>query len=471
MKRYINTSTGPIQSAEISVTAESLQACVSLTNSAEVDRVEAYLKQMGYRVQSHTNVAEKPMLVVTGPRDEAQFIGQLSALGGALAPEQVKKPLDPWITRSILGFGGQLLQLTSSLMKHKVDGPLLLFATTNLTANGINFAYKAQKRDDPHQLKFLKQQINDQLAPQLTEDKKPLDINDTRALLRERNRPKPTDPVNEFMRQHSVSVGELGLRYVGAFGMAFPAKGWGPALSQGRMPPTDKNAPLRSVAGIGSIIGKTIAAGSLVPDPYNPEQGHHWLQDFREKYSFLVGGLVEAASFSTLTYDALVNSKPNIVNGVNTNSRSLKIGNSYHRDWLSAIGSAMFVTGYIVRSWAKFGEREVNMPELYAHVSDTLALLPREKIPQALADTAAYLTDHFKGKRDLTFGHIYNQINDDLCREHHISVAMPAVGIALEHTHQPTVASPDKTPPATQIHAGDVVMERTLEQDRALQRA
>lgn len=436
MKRYSNTTPGAIIAVDVSRNPQSLRACIQLRSSADAKNVDAFLREHGYLSVSDTTVAGKPMIVATGPGDENAFIRTLSAFDGRFEPHVEKKPFDAWKVRSYLGFAGQILQLTSSFIKGKLDQPLMLFAAANLTANGINLAYKAQKRDDTHQLQFLKKMVNSRLSPMMDEEQKPISIYENRALLREQNRPKPIHGFDNFMRKNSVNVGELGLRYFGAFSLASPAQDWIPAFKQGRLPRLATDRPLRMGAGLASIAGKTVATTSLIPDPYNPDKPG-WLSRMREKYSFLSGGLIEAGAFSALAWDAWSNSKPNIVNGVNTNTHSIKVGGKYMRDWVGSLGSALFVTGYIVRSWAKFGERHVNMPELYAHVSDSLALLPHEKIPQALADTASYLANHFKNKPGFTFSEIYDKVSDDLAAEHHIAVT-PSARERMKLLAQPT---------------------------------
>jgi hypothetical protein len=423
--RYTNNKGGTIRSVEIVDRPEHLQIYIQLNKTLALNLVEDELGKLGYTIQSQAMVKGQPMLVAIGPRIEPQLISHLSVIGGPLTPAAEKKPFDAWKIRSLLGFGGQTLQLASSIMKNKVDGPLLLFASTNLAANTINLVYKGQKRDDPHQMHLLKTEINQLVSSRLPEQRLLPDINDNRSLLREHIRDNAPHPAHHFMQRYSVNVGELGLRYIGAFGMAFPASDWKAAMSEGRLPMTNKASPVRTFTGLASILGKTVATTAKVPDPYNPAP-HSKLDEIREKYSFLGGGLIEAGAFSALAYDAYTNSSPVMRNGTLDTSRSIKFGGKYHRDWLSATGAALFVGGYIVRSWAKYGERRVDMHEVYAHASDAIALLPQEQIPQAIADVSAYLANHFKGKTDPKFGEIYNKISDDLSVEHHITLIQPA---------------------------------------------
>ncbi len=486
MTHYVAKHNGPILSVETTNSPDAMQACIQLRSDADVAPTEAQLAKMGRTVMSRTTVNGHPMLVTSGARNESECIEQLSARNGALVPKIDKKPFDAWKARSILGMSGQALQLTSSLMKKKIvpgiepgtrqiknsiDAPLLTFAGSNMAAAGVSLIYRAQKRDDPHQLLELKNHINASLAPHMAAGTDLLDVNDHRALLRERNKPKAVEPIDDFMRKNSVNVGELGLRYVGAIGMAFPVKNWSKAgaagLTAGQrvMSLRDKTAPLRSIAGFGSLVGKTMATTSLMPDPYNHDKKHTFMDGIREKYSFLAGGLVEAVAFSVLTYDAFTNTKPkpgtdklvSLIDKIEANPRSLIIGGKPRRDWLSAIGGTMFVGGYIVRSWAHFGDRQVNMTELYAHASDTLALLPPAEIPQGLANTAAYLADHFKKDPTLTFSTIYNRLSDDLARSHQIAIKHNStVNVPQLAEIIPAAATAATAAPSTQVAAPSI---------------
>lgn len=410
MARYVTAVKGTLRSVDVALTSGRVQACIHLRDAAVVPAVEAKLAALGCAVVARTMVDGTPMLVATGPRpaSEAEWTAQFSAPDAPLIQHAEDKPFDAWKLRSFLGFGGQILQLISSVAKKRVDGRLMLFSGSNLAANTINLRYKAQQHDDPHQLRLLKQRINDRLTPHLGAGAALPDIEDQRALLRENADTHPLSKVDGFMQKYSVNIGELGLRYIGAIGMAM-----------------DKKNPLRAKSGIGSIVGKTVALASTVPDPYNPKP-RSWLDTIREKFTFLTGGLVEAGAFSLLTYDAFANTAPKLRDGVLDTSRSLKIGGKFQRDWLSGVGAGMFVTGYLVRSWAKYGERQVDMDELYAHTSDAIAALPPERIPQAVADISADLAEHFKRPGELSFATIYRAISADLARSHHFVPANSA---------------------------------------------
>ena len=391
-------------------------------DSAAAARLEAWITDpaFGLTLVSTTSNNGEALLVASGDQPPQATLTALANRGVTLAPYTPKERIDPWVIRSILGFGGQILQLASSFMRptKKIDPNIFVFAAANLTANAINLVYKAQDAEDPNQLRHLKRQENKALEPVLATHKKHApNIEETRKSSRESERQKQKNgpSLHDILKRYSVNIGELGLRYLGAFGLAF-ALDW-KQLAQGKLPPLTAS-PLRRYAGLSSIAGKTVALGSKIEDPYDPKPPT-WLDKFREKYTFLLGGLIEVTSFSALAYDNFMNTNP--ANPAQRNRGILWKGTVY-RDWLGGIGASMFVMGYIVRSWAKYGQRHVDMDELRAHVSDTIAQLPPEQIPQHLALAAQRLAEHFKHQHGFTVASIYAGLADDLYTHHHIAV-------------------------------------------------
>jgi hypothetical protein len=222
--------------------------------------------------------------------------------------------------------------------------------------------------------------------------------------------------VHKFLERHSVRVGELALRYVGAFSLMFPTYGLHRGFQEYKQSGSIRE--VFSVAknrdrwayniGLVSALGKTIALFSKEADPYNPKP-HTMMDTIREKVTFPLGGFIESVAFSAMTYDHFAHPK-------------IYIKGEPRRDYLGGIGSAMFVAAYVIRSgWAKFGEREVNLDELYAHVSDSLAHMPPDKLPQLMAETAASIKMHFKDK-PVDFGEIFTRLMTDAYRYHHIVI-------------------------------------------------
>jgi hypothetical protein len=376
-----------------------------------------------------TTVSGRPVVITRGQASPVAMLETLSQRGEALEPIPPHRSFPAWKVRSLFGFGGQTLQLISAFLRptRQVDTSVLVFAASNLMANTINMVYKdGEQVEDKHQLSYLKQRINRELAPHLQPGQAVLDISDRRTLLREdAGQKRPIDEARGFLRRHSVAIGELGLRYFGALGLAFPVRYWKKAWQEKRFPPQMDSSVLRRYTGVSSILGKSVAMGSKIPDPYNPKPPT-WLDNLRENVAFLTGGLIEITSFSALAYDSFFNSTGSEAN----RNRGLLIGGKHSRDWIGGIGASMFVLGYVVRLFAKFGERKVDMKELYAHASDTLAAATPEKTSQLLANTAASLAEHFESSSKLRFAEIYSNLVEDLTRQHRQVLASTAADVA-----------------------------------------
>jgi len=430
MVSYINrNSSGGVRRVEFAPAADGHFAFLSFNDAAEARQFGATLEQMpvGQHVVAETQLDGKPVLVTQGKASGNALLEQLRASGNDLAPEVKKARIDPWVVRSVLGIGGQSLQLASSFMRPPREGPktfwgsvdtgTLVFAASNLTANGINLIYKSQEVDDPHRLRFLKQQINDIVGPRLSSEQTLISVDEKRAApLYDSGKPPASNRFQSFMQRNSVNVGELGLRYLGAFGLAYPARGW-PNMLNGQLPKRS-DYPLRYAAGMTSVVGKTVALASTIPDPYNPAP-EGFIGKLRSHYSFIAGGIIEAAAFTGLAVDSFKT-------GPEYNKSGIQFRGKHMKDWLGVVGASMFVVGYITRLFAKYGTRHVDMRELYAHAGQTLAKVPDSELPKAVADVAANLTGHFKGEDNLDYSTVYSNLYNELCRYKPRALTAPA---------------------------------------------
>ncbi len=407
-----------IDSMEFTSVSNGNFSIVYVDSPAKIELIKEQMTtpDMGQQIIAHTLVNGRPALIMQGPLSKDALLAKLHDQGEQLTENIPSKKKNPWAIRAGLGFAGQGLQLTASLMNPKkgVDWPLLVFATTNLLANTIALSFGAQTKDDTNRLLFLKEKYSDNLSP-FTDDKSelPRPGEDRSSLHYDHKEPKLKERATNFISENSVTIGEVALRYLGAFSLAFPANKWGAAkkaFNEGGFEAgysAHRNPDMVAHAvGITSMLGKTIGLGSKVPDPYDPKP-HGMLDKFREKVPFKLGGWMEAAGWATMAAHILKSKKP---------------GKPYEASQvLSAIGFAMFTTAYIIRTQAPYGKMKFDMEELNAHIVDTLAHLPPDKLPQLLADTAASVTEHFKDK-NLNFGEVYTQLISDLYRYHHIAI-------------------------------------------------
>ncbi len=438
MAVFVNTNTNsPVASVEFSPRPDSNFAFIYGRSAQDKDKLHEILTapDIGQEIISETVVDGKPVFITRGEKTQAQLSQALAGHDVKLAVPVPEKKFNPWAWRGHFSNIGQGLNLYSSLFtkgkfdKQKVDPAKLGFAALNLTANAVNIVFGGQKSTDPHHLRVIKQEINNQLTPYLPDGTQPISIEQELAPLhKEADKPKTFgQKFYDFMKANSVRVGEIGLRILGSLAMVFPVKQWGAAFKEigkgsfkeafkaGLNNQKDKT---NLYTGVIYLIGKTIGFFSKVPDPYNPKP-NSWFDNIREKVFFRLSSSIEMVAAGTLAY-----------------------GNIKKKDTIGALGGATLVSGLGTRLFAKFGTKEVNMEEVYAHVVDNLAKIPADKIPLALNQTAVFLTEHFKNKA-ISFGEVYSNLESYLYKFHDIAVhAENSIASDIE-TKTPKFASPE----------------------------
>ncbi len=394
-----------------------------------------WLQQSGQQVVSQQQHGGDTMLVTHGATDAAAMLQFLNGRGEQLAAPLPVKRLDAWKWRGILSVVGQSLQLGSSFSsveKGSDSRATLSFAGLNLIANVMNYVFGAQEKKDPHQLQMLKEKFNAQVTPVVGQQ----------ALLRTdesriSGRPKDATRTSlgaktyDFLQRYSVTGGEIGLRVVGSAALAFQhpvlavrelKAGGSPGAAFKKL---CNSNPATFRVGLVMLLGKFVSLLSKEPDPYNP-QPTSMLRSIREKYTFKASSIIEAGAAAYMGADKYKNNKIKLP-GIE----------EPQRDILNAAGNAVFVAGYGIRLGAPYGTLEVDMPELYAHISDTLAKAPREKLPELLASTAAELEKHF-GDDKHRYGTIYGKLAQDLQRYHNITLDAPMAESSVPAENKPT---------------------------------
>ena len=452
----------PFYAVEFSDVNEGNLSFFYVDRPVQKDMVRAWICDAGQEILAQTVVGGHPVFVTGGDKTHTELMTRLTDQGEKFKLHKEKVPLDLWKIRGAASVAGQSLQMVSAfaqlkenpvtkvLEKTKSPEPsMFMFAALNMTANIFNYAFGSQKSADSNQLAYLKDQSNRQLETALRPGEQLPAISDKRMALREGPQPEETflQKSQKFIQNHSVVIGEIGLRYIAAIGLVFPMNGnghwfggWkqlGKNVARGNFVEAwDKGKNPKELiryAGLGYLVGKGIALFTTVKDPYAPKE-HTWVDTLRENILFKAGSLIEASAGATIAYNALNKNKINLE----------KFGGSAKvmPDYAGFVGGIIFATGYLIRLGADFGVRELNMKELQAHVSDSLAKVKPEQMPQLLADSAASLKDHFKGK-PLAFGQLYTQMLTDLYQHHHVALA------TLHGTPQEHQAAMDKlTTPA-----------------------
>lgn len=448
-----------------------------------------------------TQVAGRDVLILRGNQTPTQVIAQLHAARLDFTKAPTAKTFNAWKWRGNLSNAGQLLQLASAGLKNKegFDHSVLGFAVFNLAANMINLVFGAERKPDTNRLRRLNAEFNEQLTPYVAPDT-PLPDPDA-ALTKDRTQKKREalgDSVVGFLKRNSVVFGEIGLRYVGAFNLAFPITQWAgkgrQAFAATQGPLLDKlkagfgaagrnfhnKESLIFYSGIAYLVGKTIALGSKIPDPYDTKP-HTALDGIRENVLFKTSTALEAAAAATLAVNGL---KPGKVTPENpdgarlfTRNREYWLPNAMKgekfitRDWFGAAGGALFTGGLLIRFSAPFGTREVDMKELYAHMAAALAKVPEDKLPQLVADSALAIKAQFPDK-PLEFGNIYTSLVHELEHYHRISLLSPhssfklVTDVAPARTQPPTPPSPEK--PSTMVDAASTELAQRPVQPQQL---
>ncbi len=456
---YQNTAAaGKVASVEFTAESGVSQAFIRVPSTA-AEEVRGWLGDPALKQQviSETT-SDGETLIVTRSAEPAQHLLQaLLQHGESLAvPPPAKKPFNPWAWRGVTSMVGQGLQLASSIQTKGATiserSAIALFATLNMGANLINFFFGGQEKDDPHQLRLLKNRFNAKFAPYAANDGMP-DPEDT--ILSHRPSPKETLGQTSYrlLRAYSVSFGEIGLRTLASLSLAFPITHWRDAAQHfmkgetlaGRFKNFYTTAkchhPATFIVGLMMLTGKFVSFASKEPDPYNPTPPS-WLDIFREKVTFRLSSVIEGAAATYMAYDRFKNKK-------------IHIGGTEHPDYYGGFGNVVFVGGYGVRLMAPYGSREVNMPELYAHVASGLAQVPSDKRAELTAQAAQEIYEHFKTlpadkKNPMTIGTIYEKLQAELETYHQIprTIVAPTPRLQLSGERQlGTAISPQLTVP------------------------
>lgn len=415
----------------------------------EPEKISQWLQNNGLNLEeiTRTHVDGREVLITRSALPQEKILQTLQSHGEALTENIPAKKLNPWKLRGWASIIGQPMQLASGMLqKGTIDPATIGFASANMIANVTNIVFGAEKKDDPNRLLFLKEAVNRDVDEHLPAGTNPPDPTSSR--MDERVKPDETKKFDsyDFMKRNSVRIGEIGLRYIGALSLAFPfvkaipgKKPWSVAgltegtahwkkgvqqLGAGKFGEAYKTIANKDQftrnAGLAYLFGKSIAFGAQVPDAYSGEP-HTAVDTTREKILFPASSMIEAVAAGLIAYNGLFKRK------INWNQKfmpkALHFGET--RDYLGGIGGLLFTTGLIIRIFAPFGKKELDMQEISAHISDTLSKTPPEQMPRLLADSAATVFEHSKDS-GATFGSIFASMANDMSQHYHIALNAPA---------------------------------------------
>lgn len=431
----------PIELVELTPAGTGNYAYFTLHKGATVEQAVDWLAQLqsGQRMIGQTTVDGKTLLLSRGDRSTEQLVMALREHGAVMQPIEKQQGFEPWKLRGNLSNAGQVLQLLSAqYAKGGINGSVMGFAVTNLAANMTNVVFGAETMPDEHRTNLVKQQCNQRLAKYLPDGAHlpSVEVNYRKPSLDEQHEPLHS-PLYNFLKRYSVTFGEIGLRYLGAMSLVVPINKWGSAAKEliagkeiGEVYKTYKNGKdFIRYSGMAYLVGKTIALSSQVPDPFHPKAADV-IDSFREDVAFKLSSAIEAGAALALAYEGLrldpdkpgtpklKFDKSTIIPAFMRNAKFTQ------RDWFGGIGGLLFTTGLCIRYFAPYGTREADMPSIYAHISEGLSKVPQDQLPQLVADTAAFLVEHFKDN-GLEYSRAYHDITHNLYRYHDIMVPEP----------------------------------------------
>lgn len=444
---------------ESQAVGEGNMAYVHVMDASKLLEITETLKATGQEIVTEATIGDRPVLVTRGAQSRDALLQALQQKEGVSVEwqEAQGRKFNPWGIRGYLSIVGQFLTLFSASKTEKgIDSSTLGFATLNLGANATNILFGAEKPRDIHQEFYLKTALTKVLEKHIAEGETlpqpELGVDATQRAA-EQAPQSAGQRAQAFMEKNSVKLGEIGLRYLGAISLAFPfvknktdengqtlynevsvtgpdgavieeqskrkpvktSEQWGEAA--GKLVRGDVKGAVENVindkaanrkAGLLYLAGKTVALFSKTPDPYNPEPSTpiDWI---RENVTFRLASVIEFFAAATLAHDRFTNP-----------DRKIVINGQKMQDYVGGVGATLFTIGQAVRFFAPFGVKQVDMDALDEFIVDGLAKVPQEKLPQVVAETAAMLTEHFKGK--FAFGEIYAQLSQDLYKQHRIAV-------------------------------------------------
>lgn len=402
-----------VQAVEFAACGNQYRSFIQLAPGADLAHITQWLTHAPFdqRIEAMTS-GEAPLIITAGSLTPSAFIEALAGQGENLRLPTPPTSFDPWKWRAATSVAGQSLQIASSYAStghHSDRRAMFGFATLNMTANVMNWIFGAQEKHDLHRLRLLKSQLNEQLAPLVGDASLPV-VDEQRM----QQRPAQAQhgmgqKAYNFLQRYSVTGGEIGLRVIGSAALAFPhpIKAIKTLVKTGSLleAHTIAKNPVRQtyLVGLTMLAGKFTSLLAKEPDPYNPQPPSPWRR-FREAVAFPLSSVIEGGAATFMGIDKY------------RNGRIKLFGKELNHDYLNALGNASFIGGYAIRFRAPYGSLHVDMPELYAHISDCLAQLPAEQRPAVLAHTAQRLAQHFHGEHSV--GQIYQGIVADYEIQH-----------------------------------------------------
>ncbi|MEI7669623.1 MAG: hypothetical protein WCJ33_06045, partial [Pseudomonadota bacterium] len=240
----------------------------------------------------------------------------------------------------------------------------------------------------------------------------------------------------KFLAKNSVWFGEVALRVIGSFSMAFAPKNWKPAFTElmkgnfkGAYQVGKTDNPMTHLSGMGMLLGKGLGLLAKSEDPFNPAKT--FFGKIREKVAWTSASTIELISTGVVINDRIRN-------------QGIVVGGKKYPDFIGTVANVFNAAAYPVRWVLPIGVQNLDLEEVEARLIDGLLKLPANKIPEVIARVTSGIVEHL-GAKSPEYTKIYSGIVNKLEKYHGISIIPPSTIESLERSYENSQNLPETT--------------------------
>lgn len=440
-------------------------AVFRLRHELDIAAAKQILSDNHQTILAQADIEGDPILVIKPTESKDALLDNLSRSTGeafALHQQKSRGSLDfieakGWKMRSFTSVTAQILQIGASLLpwfgwgkadaveqgvKQPGDKAALLgFSLSNLGANLIIYLFGSEKKEDTLGFKRandrIESEINRFLPDQdklaLPPDKSPGNLLKTRYMTPEELEKSKPNPLREALGNHSVLIGEIGLRVLGTFAMICSPDKWKKGIetffSTGSIGKAYDISKVKDDVTRNSafviMFGKIIGIFAQAKDKLDPPKS--WKEKFSQEAAWTGSSIVEFMGTMPLLANAVANKKAIIGGNFDKNEKGQTIykgGGTVIMDPLSIAAQVFNASAYPVKIGLPKAEKEFDFREIQArHLTGLVKLQQhgqQDKIPEVLARITSDIIEQMGTKA--SFANLYAETVDKLEKYHGISL-------------------------------------------------